>query len=45
MNETGTSGKITARDKLVAKVFQWAPWLAFFLVALPVPLYFLMKYF
>lgn len=45
MNETGTSGKITARDKLVAKVFQWAPWLAFFLVALPVPFYFLMKYF
>jgi hypothetical protein len=44
-NETGTSGKITARDKLVARVFQWAPWLAFFIVALPVPLYFLMKYF
>src|SRR5215212_9143825 len=45
MDETGTSGKITARDKLLARVFQWAPWLAFFLVALPVPLYFLMKYF
>jgi hypothetical protein len=45
MDETGTSGKITARDKLVARVFQWAPWLAFFLVALPAPLYFLMKYF
>jgi hypothetical protein len=44
-NETGTSGKITARDKLVARVFQWAPWLAFFLVALPVPFYFLLKYF
>jgi hypothetical protein len=45
MNETGTGGKITAREKLLARVFQWAPWLAFFLVALPVPLYFLMKYF
>ncbi|HKR01250.1 MAG TPA: hypothetical protein VJT09_11285 [Pyrinomonadaceae bacterium] len=44
-NETGTKGKITARDKLLAQVFQWAPWLAFFVVALPVPIYFLMKYF
>jgi hypothetical protein len=44
-NETETSGKITARDKMMARVFQWAPWLGFFLVALPVPLYFLMKYF
>lgn len=45
MNETGTGNKITARDKFIARVFQWAPWLAFFLVALPVPFYFLMKYF
>ena len=45
MNETGTGGKITARDKLMARIFQWAPWLAFFLVALPVPFYFLLKYF
>jgi hypothetical protein len=45
MNETVTSGKITAREKLMARIFQWAPWLAFFLVALPVPFYFLLKYF
>ena len=46
MNETAaTRGKVTSRDKLLAQVFQWAPWLAFFLVALPVPLYFLVKYF
>ncbi len=45
MNETGTSGKVTAREKLLARVFEWVPWLAFFLVALPVPLYFLLKYF
>jgi hypothetical protein len=45
MDETGTSGKITAREKLIARIFEWAPWLAFFVVALPVPLYFLMKYF
>jgi hypothetical protein len=44
MSESGT-GKVTARDKLLARVFQWAPWLGFFLVALPVPLYFLVKYF
>lgn len=46
MNETGTGGgKITAGDKLMARIFKWAPWLAFFLVALPVPFYFLIKYF
>lgn len=45
MNETGTTSKITARDKLMSRIFQWAPWLAFFLVALPVPFYFLLKYF
>jgi hypothetical protein len=45
MNETASSSKITARDKLMARVFKWAPWLAFFVVALPVPFYFLMKYF
>lgn len=45
MDETGTSSKITAQEKLMARVFKWAPWLAFFLVALPVPLYFLMQYF
>jgi hypothetical protein len=48
MDETAATaggGKITAREKLMARIFQWAPWLAFFVVALPVPLYFLMKYF
>jgi hypothetical protein len=46
MNETGTGGsKITAGDKLMARIFKWAPWLAFFLVSLPVPIYFLIKYF
>lgn len=45
MNETGTSSRITPREKLMSRIFQWAPWLAFFLVALPVPFYFLLKYF
>lgn len=45
MSETIKSGRITAQEKMLARVFQWAPWLAFFLVALPVPFYFLLKYF
>ncbi|HEX8847547.1 MAG TPA: hypothetical protein VF791_23090 [Pyrinomonadaceae bacterium] len=39
------SGKITAGERMKARVLEWAPWLAFFLVALPVPIYFLTKYF
>jgi hypothetical protein len=45
MSEKETSGKITAGERMTASVFRWVPWLAFFLVALPVPLYFLAKYF
>jgi len=44
-DETGASSKVTSRDKMMAQVFQWVPWLGFFVVALPVPLYFLIKYF
>ena len=45
MSEKESSGKITASERMMARVLQWAPWLAFFLVALPVPIYFLTKYF
>jgi hypothetical protein len=45
MSENVKSGKITAQEKMLARIFQWAPWLAFFLVALPVPFYFLVQYF
>lgn len=45
MSENVKSGRITAQEKMLARVFEWAPWLAFFLVALPVPFYFLLKYF
>ncbi|HEV7377793.1 MAG TPA: hypothetical protein VGN95_23965 [Pyrinomonadaceae bacterium] len=45
MSEKENGGKITAGERMVGRVFQWAPWLAFFLVALPVPIYFLAKYF
>ena len=45
MSEKETSSKITSGERMMASVLRWAPWLAFFLVALPVPLYFLAKYF
>src|SRR3954471_1581582 len=44
MSEQDKSGKITAGDRMMAQVLRWAPWLAFFLVALPAPIYFLAKY-
>src|SRR5215211_402368 len=45
MSQTEKSGRITAGERMTARILQWAPWLAFFVVALPVPLYFLFKYF
>lgn len=45
MSEKEQSGKITASERMMARVLQWAPWLAFFLIALPWPIYFLTKYF
>ncbi|HYJ47896.1 MAG TPA: hypothetical protein VEV81_14870 [Pyrinomonadaceae bacterium] len=44
MSERDKSGKITAGDRMMAQILRWAPWLAFFLVALPAPIYFLTKY-
>lgn len=44
MSEQDKSGKITAGDRMMAQVLRWAPWLAFFLVALPAPIYFLTRY-
>lgn len=45
MTEKEKSGKITAGERLTARVLQWAPWLAFFLIALPIPVYYLTRYF
>jgi hypothetical protein len=45
MSDKGTGYEITSRDKLVAYLLKIAPWLSFFLVALPAPLYFLLRYF
>lgn len=39
------SGKLTAGERAMAKLLRAAPWLAFFIVALPAPLYFLWSYF
>ena len=44
MNQT-TDGRLTASDRLTAKMLRLAPWLAFPAVALPAPLYFLWRYF
>ncbi|HEX8139831.1 MAG TPA: hypothetical protein VF544_19890 [Pyrinomonadaceae bacterium] len=44
MSKTGTGYEITRRDRLVASLLQVAPWLSFFLVALPAPLVFLLLY-
>ena len=45
MSDTGTGYEITKRDRLVSNLLRIAPWLSFFLVALPAPLYFLLRYF
>jgi hypothetical protein len=45
MSKKEQSGKITASERMMARVLQWAPWLAFFMIALPWPIYFLTKYF
>ena len=45
MNRPAPIGKITSADKLNARLLRFAPWLAFLLVALPAPLYFLLRYF
>jgi len=35
-----TTGKLTARDRKLANFFQWFPWVAFPLIALPLPVLF-----
>lgn len=45
MSQKEKSGRITAGERMTARILQWAPWLAFIVVALPVPLYFLFQYF
>jgi len=45
MSEREKSGKVTSGERMMAQILRWAPWLAFFLVALPLPIYFLTQYF
>lgn len=44
MSETDTRGRLTSADRLTAAVLRRAPWVAFFLIALPAPLLFLWQY-
>lgn len=45
MSQHRPSGKMTAGDRMAARLFAWLPWLAFALCALPLPAYFLSLYF
>lgn len=45
MSNHDKDDKITAVDRLIARLLRIAPWLSFFLIALPAPLYFLLRYF
>jgi hypothetical protein len=44
MSEQDKSGKLSAGDRLMSRILQWAPWLSFPLVALPVPIFFFLRY-
>ncbi|HEY0406903.1 MAG TPA: hypothetical protein VGC89_14315 [Pyrinomonadaceae bacterium] len=44
MNEQAKGGRLSASEHMMARALQWAPWLAFFLVALPFPAFFFLKY-
>jgi hypothetical protein len=44
MNEKDKGGKLSASDHMMARLLQWAPWLSFFLVALPAPVFFFLRY-
>src|SRR5262245_32998670 len=37
-------GKLTTRDVAVARVLRWAPWLAFLVLSLPLPIVFLLLF-
>jgi hypothetical protein len=40
----GSDDTLNARERFMARLLRWAPWLSFFLVALPFPLIFLLLY-
>lgn len=45
MAQSHTSTKMSAGDRLWARLLRWLPWLAFVVSALPLPAYFLYQYF
>ena len=40
----GMNDSMSGRERMMAGMLRWAPWLSFFLVALPFPLFFLFLY-
>ncbi len=44
-NNTNAATRPTTSDRLTLTLLRWAPWLAFLLLALPTPIYFLLRYF
>jgi hypothetical protein len=45
MSAQGRTGKMTSGEKATARLLRLAPWLAFLIVSLPLPLIFLLQYF
>jgi hypothetical protein len=45
MSERIDRNRMTARERLTAQLLRYAPWLAFLLISLPLPLYFLLRSF
>jgi hypothetical protein len=44
MNEIGTGNTLSTRERMMGSILKWAPWLSPFLVALPLPIFFLVLY-
>jgi hypothetical protein len=45
MNGAGKDSTLSTRERAMGRILQWAPWLVPFLVALPLPIFFLVLYF
>jgi hypothetical protein len=45
MSQNLSSGKMSASDRMTARLLGWMPWLAFAVCAVPLPAYFLSQYF
>jgi len=45
MSDKITGSRLTAKERATLLLLRYAPWLAFIIIALPVPFYFLLRYF